>query len=148
MELQNIHISEQKVFSDDLLEPINNLSRQLGKNPYLLDKDSLKKLIENQNTHLFLAKIIGKAEIVGMITLVTFRTPYTMKGALEVLVVDEKVRGQRLGERLLQSAIVKAKEEGVLFLSLTSNPTRLSANALYQRMGFEKYDTNVYKIQL
>ena len=33
-------------------------------------------------------------------------------------------------------------------LHLTSNPSREEANALYQALGFEKRDTNVYKMSL
>ena len=83
-----------------------------------------------------------------MITLVTFRTPYKMKGTLEDLVVAEEARGQGLGEKLLTAAITKAKDKGVKSLTLTSHPTRVSANKLYQRLNFEKRDTNVYRINL
>jgi hypothetical protein len=33
-------------------------------------------------------------------------------------------------------------------LRLTSNPSRVEANALYRELGFELRDTNVYKMSL
>lgn len=31
---------------------------------------------------------------------------------------------------------------------LTSNPTRIAANKLYQKLGFEQKQTNVYRMNL
>lgn len=36
------------------------------------------------------------------------------------------------------------KEQSPIDLHLTSNPQRVSANALYKDVGFEKRETNVY----
>jgi hypothetical protein len=37
---------------------------------------------------------------------------------------------------------------GLKGVSLTCNPRRVAANALYQKMGFKKWETNVYWYEL
>jgi len=37
---------------------------------------------------------------------------------------------------------------GVEKLKFTSKPQRIAANALYQKMGFERKETNVYEMKL
>ncbi len=132
----------------NLRESINHLSGQLNTSPQALTEEELQQLFASPTTHLFLAKNTASQTVVGMITLVTFRTPYKMKGTLEDLVVDESSRGQKIGEKLLDKAIQKARATGVQSLTLTSHPTREAANRLYQRLGFERRDTNVYRITL
>ncbi len=145
---KNIEIVEAKEISEDLINILNKLSFQLGENPQLLDLSGLEQIISEKSIYLFLAKRSENGEIVGMLTLVTFRTPYKKKGTIEDVVVDMAVRGQGVGKQLVQKAVKKAKKMQIKDLMLTSNPSRLAANALYRKMGFEKYETNVYKMSL
>lgn len=131
-----------------LKESLNSLSLQLSASPQLLTDEDLYAMFVSPTTHLFLAKNKESNSIVGMITLVTFRTPYKMKGTIEDFVVDQASRGQKVGENLLQRVLQKARDEGVKSLTLTSHPTREAANHLYQSVGFERRDTNVYRITL
>ena len=39
-----------------------------------------------------------------------------------------------------------AKGFKVHHIQLTSNPARVAVNRLYQEMGFERYETNCYKM--
>ena len=58
-------------------------------------------------------------------------------------------RGQGIGRTLLERIINFARTKlAPIDLRLTSNPTRTEANALYQALGFEKRDTNVYKMEI
>jgi ribosomal protein S18 acetylase RimI-like enzyme len=88
---------------------------------------------------------------VGTLTLVTFRIPTGLRAWIEDVVVDgEAVRGKswRTGEALTTAAIDKARELGCKTVDLTSRPSRQEANALYQRLGFEARETNVYRYEL
>lgn len=40
------------------------------------------------------------------------------------------------------------KEMSVHHLHLTSNPNRIVANEMYMRMGFDKYTTNCYRMNM
>jgi hypothetical protein len=45
-------------------------------------------------------------------------------------------------------ALDLARQKGAKTVDLTSRPSREAANALYQRIGFEPRDTNVYRYSL
>ena len=67
---------------------------------------------------------------------------------VEDVVVDGTARGKGLGQKLVMAAIEKAKERGATSVNLTSSPTRTAANALYQKMGFNQRETNVYRYDI
>jgi ribosomal protein S18 acetylase RimI-like enzyme len=62
-------------------------------------------------------------------------------------VVDETARGKGVGAALNTEAISLAHEMGAKSIDLTSRPSREAANRLYQRLGFEQRDTNVYRFK-
>jgi GNAT superfamily N-acetyltransferase len=52
------------------------------------------------------------------------------------LVVDEKARGQRIGEKLMQAAEAWTLEKGCLSVYLRSNVIRSRAHEFYKRIGY------------
>lgn len=48
-------------------------------------------------------------------------------------------------EALLTAMVEAARGFKVHHIQLTSNPSRIAANRLYQALGFERYETNCYK---
>ena len=46
--------------------------------------------------------------------------------------------GQGLSKQLVTHAVRFVKEQGIPLIMLTSNPTRIAANKLYQKLGFEQ----------
>jgi len=82
---------------------------------------------------------------VGSLTLALFRIPTGVRAWIEDVVVDETVRGQGIGEALNGEALRIAKENGAGSVDLTSRPSREAANRLYQRLGFQTRETNVYR---
>jgi ribosomal protein S18 acetylase RimI-like enzyme len=77
-----------------------------------------------------------------------YRIPTGLKAWIEDVVVDESARGKGVGEVLNRAAIDEARRRGAKNVSLTSRQSRETANRLYQRLGFEPYDTNVYRLKL
>ena len=67
---------------------------------------------------------------------------------VESVVVSSKCRGRGYGKELMTAMIEAAKKMNVHHIQLTSNPARVAANRLYQDMGFERYETNCYKMVL
>jgi len=86
--------------------------------------------------------------IVGSLTLVVFPIPTGVRAWIEDVVVDSSVRGKGVGEALNREALRIARNKGAVTVDLTSRPSREAANRLYQRLGFEKRDTNVYRYDL
>jgi ribosomal protein S18 acetylase RimI-like enzyme len=106
----------------------------------------IREIVEAEASTVLIARD-GRNEgrIVGMLTLVVFRIPTGVRAWIEDVVVDEAVRGRGVGEALNQSAVRRALELGARTVELTSRPSREAANRLYQRLGFVRRDSNVYR---
>ena len=87
-------------------------------------------------------------QIVGMALLCPVFKLAGIEGRIEEVVVDEQFQGVGIGFRLTQMLIEKARRSKYRRVELTSNPTRVAANALYQRLGFAQHKTNVYRLDL
>ena len=143
-----VYIEQVKNYSIELTKAINRLLKQLNTDASLLTDDEVKTMIASQANRLFVARKLEGKEIVGMLNLIAFRIPFAKKGLLEDMVVDKKYRGKGIGTRLISAAIDQARQEELKYIDFTSNPMRVEANKLYQRLGFEKRDTNAYRIKL
>lgn len=142
------YIEGIKDYSLGLTEAINKLLVQLNETAILLTDSNVKNMIASSVNKLFVARRSDNKEIIGMLTLIVYRIPVWKKAWLEDLVVDKKYRDRGVATKLIRHAIGNAKANGVLSLNLTSRPEREEANRLYERLGFEKRDTNVYRIKL
>lgn len=91
---------------------------------------TLREIISQENTHLFF--LLADQEIAGMLTVGIYHSPTGGKAWIEDVVVDEKYRGQGLSKQLVTHAVRFVKEQGIPLIMLTSNPTRIAANKLYQ----------------
>jgi ribosomal protein S18 acetylase RimI-like enzyme len=80
-----------------------------------------------------------------MLTLAMFRIPTGLRAWVEDVAVDVAARGKGVGERLSREALRLAAARGARTVELTSRPSREAANRLYQRIGFERRETNVYR---
>jgi len=138
-------IEELTDFSAQALDAINGLLPQLSTSVVALDESDLRNIVDSESTKLFLA--IDEDGVFGMLSLVLFRIPTGRKAWVEDVVVDEKARGRGVGKLLTEHAIQVAREHGAHSVDLTSRPSRAAANALYQRVGFEQRETNVYRFQ-
>lgn len=105
-----------------------------------------RALIASSNNPLFLLEDDGG--VIGMLTVGVYLSPTGSKAWIEDVVVDNAYRGRGLGKRLVAHAIDYCKEQGLDTLMLTSNPKRIAANALYQSLGFERKETNVYRMKM
>lgn len=61
--------------------------------------------------------------------------------------MDDAARGHGVGEALNQTAL-QFRDKGCKTVDLTSRPSREAANRLYQRLGFQARETNVYRYDL
>lgn len=143
-----IHVTEVVEVSDELVEAFGRLIPQLSHSSPPPDADVLGEITANPNSHLYVARDSESGGIVGTLTLAVFRIPTGLQARIEDVVVDETVRGAGVGELLTEAAISRARAVGAKSVGLTSRPSRDAANRLYQRLGFERRDTNVYRYQL
>jgi ribosomal protein S18 acetylase RimI-like enzyme len=131
--------------TDELVEAAGRLLSQLSSSAASLGADGLARIAQHQATTLFVARSQGA--IVGMLTLVTFPLPSGVRARIEDVVVDQAARGQGVGTALTMAALRLAQEQGARSVDLTSRPSRVAANRLYQQLGFQLRDSNVYRYQ-
>jgi ribosomal protein S18 acetylase RimI-like enzyme len=128
----------------ELVAAFERLVPQLSSSSPPTSEGHLAEIVESPGTMLFIARD-AEGTIVGSLTLATFRIPTGLRARIEDVVVDETARGQGVGEALSRAAIDRAEAAGAKTVDLTSRPSREAANRLYQRMGFELRESNVYR---
>ena len=128
-------------------EAIRTLIEQLTGRESTFSEDDLRNVLQDSASRLFVMR--HKESIVGMLTLGIYNCPTGRKVWIEDVVIDRELRGKGLGEELIEYAINYVKKNlAPCSLMLTSRPSRIAANALYRKKGFEPRQTNVYKIDI
>jgi ribosomal protein S18 acetylase RimI-like enzyme len=139
------NIIEIKTYSTEYHEAMQRFLDQLTTNPMTLTESMFHQLLDSGNSHLFF--LMKDEQIAGMLTVGIYHSPTGGKAWIEDVVVDISFRGQGLSKLLVAHAIEFTKSKGIPSLMLTSNPKRIAANKLYQAMGFERKETNVYRMK-
>ncbi len=127
------------------LENINNLLSQLSDSMHTITEEELNTLLSSSQSHLYVLESDG--QFIGMTTLCLYQCPTGWKAWIEDVVVDQNHRGKGYGKLMVRKAMEECKNRGNVTLMLTSRPSRIVANQLYQSLGFEKRETNVYKMK-
>ena len=140
-----IEIFEVTESNESTLKLVNRLLPQLSKSAQPLTSGKLKEIVQSTHVHLFIAR--EGADVLGMLSLVVFPIPTGIRAWVEDVVVDESARGKGVGRALSEYALQAASEKGALTVDLTSRPSRVAANQLYQKVGFQLRETNVYRFQ-
>jgi ribosomal protein S18 acetylase RimI-like enzyme len=125
-----------------LVAAVARLVPQLSQQRVTPTLAELAELTASPTTVLLVAR--EDDDVLGMLTLVLYRVPTGLRGWIHDVVVDESARGRGVGEALSAEALRIAESAGVLTVHLTTRAEREAANRLYPRLGFEKYETNVY----
>ena len=141
-----VEIIEISEASNEILSQVNGLLPQLSKSASPLSLESLDILAKSESTNLVVAKE-GK-KVWGMLSLVLFPIPTGTKAWVEDVVVDSSARGKGIGKALMNHALKKVREKRGKSIDLTSRPSRETANKLYQSLGYQKRETNVYRLSL
>ena len=154
-----MEVVELTSFSEKDLLDIDDLMHQLSTTSFC-NEEKLQKVMEDADSHLYVIRKVQdvsdvsgvskglSACIVATATLCVSHTPEFTLGGVEAVVVDSDCRGQGLARQLMEHILTEAKRFGCVKLHLTSNPRRVAANALYQKMGFQLYATNYYEKEL
>ena len=142
-----VTIEEAHEVTPALVDAFARLVPQLSRSSPAPTSSELGEMVAAPGTHVLVA-LDDSGTIVGSLTLVVFRIPTGMRAWIEDVVVDETGRGQGVGEALNRFALDLARTEGCKTVDLTSRPSREAANRLYQRLGFVRRETNVYRYSL
>jgi len=123
-------------------EDLRLLSLQLAPDAQF-DATAVRRSVRRGNTAIFV--ICRKSRIVASASAGFFSTPTGSHCRIEDVVVDVRSRGKGLGRCIMADVLAALKEMGVASVELTSRPSRVAANALYQALGFTRRETNVYE---
>jgi ribosomal protein S18 acetylase RimI-like enzyme len=134
------------VVDQELVDAFARLIPQLSRSSPPPSAAQLGEMVASGASDVLVARLDGA--IVGTLTLVTFRIPTGVRAWIEDVVVDDAARGHGVGDLLNRFALDLARAKGAKTVDLTSRPSREAANRLYQRIGFEPRDTNVYRYSL
>ena len=81
-------------------------------------------------------RAVGFTQLYPMFSSVSLRRIWILND----LYVEADVRGQRIGERLIERAVQLAKESGANGIQLETAHTNTSGQKLYECLGFERED--------
>lgn len=111
-----------------------------------LTAERLQAIVAQPTTALFVA--IAEGHVVGSLAICHNLLPVGQKWWIEDVVTHPAVRGNGVGRALVERAVAYAAEvaPGVP-IYLTSNPARTAARELYRSVGFEEYQTGVFRLK-
>ncbi len=138
-------VEELVSYSQTDLSDLDMLMHELSASSFC-NENLLDDALNDSNVHVYVIRDEG--HIVATGTLCIKHTLEFTIADIESVVVSSKCRGRGYGKELMAAMIEAAKKMNVHHIQLTSNPARVAANRLYQELGFERYETNCYKLLL
>jgi ribosomal protein S18 acetylase RimI-like enzyme len=143
IEISTAVMTDSRAVADALVGLVPQLSRS-NPPPSL---EQVEAMLAHEAITQFLARE-ADGTIVGVATLAVFPIPTGRRAWIEDVIVDEASAGQGVGARLTTAMLDHARALGCVSVDLTSRPSREAANHLYQKIGFQPRDTNVYRFDL
>jgi GNAT superfamily N-acetyltransferase len=134
------------VVDDEFVEAVARLLPQLSRAP-TPTRGHLERVVGAQANAVLVARDVD-GRTVGMTTLVVFPLTTGIRAWIHDVVVDESWRGRGVGRALTQAALREAERRGAWTVDLTTRPGREDANRLYERAGFVRRETHVYRFSL
>lgn len=129
-----------KAIVDLLLEDELGQTREKGGGDKIDQRyiDAFAAIDADPNQYLMVVELAG--EVVGTCHL-TIMPSLTLTGTtriqIEAVRVSEKLRGQKIGEWMIEQAIAYGKSRGASLMQLTTNKKRPRAKTFYEGLGFE-----------
>lgn len=140
-----MEIRELKEYTPQEFAELKQLMSELSQR-ITLEEEVLEAVLKDTNSHLY--TIRDQNHIIGCATLCIFHSPTGRKASIEDVVVSADYRGKHLGHLLMEHLLKEARLQAPIELQLTSKPQRVAANGLYQALGFQRKETNVYRMAI
>jgi ribosomal protein S18 acetylase RimI-like enzyme len=147
-----VHVEVLTEITDETVKAFGRLLPQLSRSAPPLDRAALARVAGAGCNTVLVARAEATdgepGEIVGTLTLAVFPIPTGVRAWIEDVVTDETARGQGVGTALTLEALRLAREHGARTVDLTSRPSREAAGRLYERLGFQRRESRLYRITL
>ena len=138
-------VEELYTYSSNDLIDLDGLMKELSPTSFC-NITILDAILQDDNAHVY---VIRQGEhIIAAGALCVMHTLEFSIACIESIVVSSKYRRHGFGRKLIKHMIENAKRMNVHHIHLTSNPKRIAANNLYQSLGFVKYETNCYHLDI
>ena len=141
-----ITVDVVRQLDDALVDAAARLVRKLSPSAHAPDAWELDRMLKDPGTIVIVARE-GRA-IVGLLTLHLFRAVTGVHAWIQDFVVDDAARGRGVSERLTREAVRLSEEKGACTAELTSRPSNVGTGRLYQRLGFERRETHLYRLRM
>ena len=131
---------EIRKYNENDLEGVNKVLKQA----FSVEKDNFN----NELCYEIVA--CSDKEVCGYLLLTKVLNPVLNKYyyLVDYVCVLEEYRGQGIAKKLLDYAEEYAKENKAIYLQLTCSTFRTSAHKLYEKCGFIKRDSDLYRKEL
>ena len=77
-------------------------------------------------------------DIVGMLVFNVINSPFKKYAILEDMLLNQSIRGQSLGSKLLEKALLESKNWNISFILLESGVNNHGAHNFFSKYGFKK----------
>lgn len=144
--VNEVEVSVLSEWDEDVVAELARLLPQVSSGAHPLTTSRVRDVVRSPSTHVLVARMDGG--IAAMALLLVCSTFAGDFGLVEEVAVDEEVRGRHLGVHLMVGLLRHANELGLRFVDLTSRPSRVAANNLYKKLGFDLRETNCYRHHL
>ena len=141
----NMKIDELHILTELQVKEVVQLMYELDPT-ITVTEEMVRRTVEAPGTH-FIA-VTAEEHIIGSASLCVFESPTGRKASIEDVVVASAYRGKHLGKQLMEHVIDYARTLAPINLQLTSRPERAEANRLYQSLGFQRRETNAYRMEI
>ena len=117
---------------------LEGLIRQLGYNEAAQDIAARLGALDPQRQFVLVAERGG--QVIGCLTTSIMHVLHRPRpvGRISMMVVDESLRGQRIGERLVRHAESELADLGCGLVEVTSNLRLAEAHRFYERLGYSR----------
>jgi len=141
-----LRIEKPTSVTAELVQALGRLIPQLNPALPTPNAEHLAVLLADPGATLLIAR--DGDEIVGTAMVIVYPTTIRFEARIEDVAVDGSARGRGVGEALVDECIEVARSRGAGIVELQTGRAREAANRLYARMGFERRDSNPYRMTL
>jgi len=126
------------------VDRVGALFRELTDTPINFQAE---KLINNPT--VFCRVMESEGGVIGFASLTTYLVPTKgIVGRIEDVIINKPYQGRGLGRKMMEDLIEIAKKEKLGYLNLTTNSSRVVARNLYESVGFQIAQTDLFWLKL